>query len=461
MGWFDEFLREQVVGTAARGAGAAAEGIEEIKKRLRASSDAGFGMRERGNPGIGISNPFAGLNPGGSPQSGGFGGSGSSGSFGASQTPTNPNWKPTEFKTQNAPRFDGGGRRSFDAPTELSGRRESNPLDDIFARLGENFDFDGVRGAVDTSAFDDALAQRMALIDQAKGNANSNFSQSDANIKAMHDAFVNDTRAQSTAISDQYVKSGNDLKAIFGDTIQDNNAAAAESKRTQEEMLSRLGIAPAANQPDLVGEQYAKANTAAQQSQDARLTQNAEMGMIAQDRNENFAKAIGSEGLGRRTQLNQQLQDILGTLDMRGADYQDEAMSRKMDYQDNRTNQSYERFLQDRNFDFNQLQEQNSYNIGMESARGESEAKMAEAAAKGQEDNSVQGFDGLWGQTPDPVKKAILNVSQKVNIDQDPQKALKEIKRMSEKDPSINYDEVYRYMQKRATLGTTNKFAPQ
>lgn len=330
--------------------------------------------------------------------------------------------------------------------------------DPLWESLKENFDFNGARGGVDTSAFDEALKARMDLIAQAKSNANSNFATSDANLKGMHEAVVNDTRAQAPTIKAQYDQAGNDISKIFGNTINENNTEQSQLLKTKEEMLQRLGIAPAANQPDIVGQEFAKANSAAQNSRDTRLAENTSMGQTAQDRNNNFANSVNAEGVARRSTLNQQLQDILGNLDKSGADYQNDALTQKMNYQDKRVDQSYDNWLQNRGFDFNLLQEENANNRGIAADNAKIQLEREKANSDG---NSVQGFDGLWGQTPPAVKQAIMAVQSKVNIDREPDKAWRLIQDMADKDPSINKDEAYQYLQKRATLGTTNKFPVQ
>lgn len=430
MGMFDDWFRDQL----AKRLAAPVSAVEEMRKKMAASSEAGKKLGNGSTPVV--SNPFAGLNPGGSTQSG------PKGLSEPGLTRVNPSPQQQVPTFNNAPQLD-------------TNQDDLLNNDAIWDRLGQNFDFGGARNSVDTSDYDRAIQARMALIDQAKGNANSNFATSDANIKSMHDAVVNDTRAQAPNIQSSFDKSGETIKQIFGDTINQNNTQQAAQQSSREEMLQRLGIAPAAGAPDIVGEQFARSNAAANQSQDARLAENVSQGQVAQDRNNNFANAVNAEGVGRRSNLNLQLQDILGKLDSQGADYQNEAMNRKSDFANSQVDKSYERFLQDRNFDMSQLQERNNYNIGLEQARGKAAADSAK------NDSSVTGFDGLWGQTPDSVKKAVMGIQGKVNIDREPDKAWKEIQKLAQKDPSINLDEAYQYLQKRATLGTTNKFATQ
>lgn len=329
--------------------------------------------------------------------------------------------------------------------------------DAIWDRLNQNFSFD--RSSADTSAFDEALASRMALIEKAKGTTNSNFAQSDSNLKAMHDAFQQDTLSQRPDIAGQYDTSAGEIGKAFGDTVDSNRQQQGDYNKSREEMLQRLGIAPAAGQPDVVNEAFAKTIGKAQGGEDSRLAENSVNKTSALDRNTNFAQAIGAEGVNRRSNLNMQLQDILGKLEGQGADYQSQAAESKMNYVNGQEDKSYNRWLQDRNFDFNLLGEENNYNRGVASDQAKSEAEMAKMQMEGQKaGNQSAGFDGLWGGTPPEVQQSVLAAARKMDVNENVQKTYNYILK---NNANIDPDQLWNYLNKRDTLGNTTKFDVQ
>lgn len=349
---------------------------------------------------------------------------------------------------QATPEFDLSGSGNTDSGSDMAA--------EILARLGQNFSFD--RGGVDTSAFDEALAARMGVIDKAKGTANTNFAESDSNLEGMHNAFEKQVRGQAPALGKEFDNSASQISGAFDGTVQENRDDQANYNSSREEMLSRLGIAPAANQPDVVNEAFTKTMGRAQEGEDIRLAENAVNRTGALERNTGFADSIGAAGVERRSDLNSQLQDILGKLEGQGADYQAQAAEGKMNYLNGQEDKSYQRFLQDRNFDMGMLSEVNSNNRGIASDQAKADAEMRKLemeSANGS--NQVQGFDGLISQTPPAVQQAIMSMYSKMDIDAEPQKAYQ---RLAKEYPELA-PEFFKYFNKRATLGNTNKFDVQ
>jgi hypothetical protein len=195
--------------------------------------------------------------------------------------------------------------RYRDGPSEDEQRMEQlqGLLDREFQSTGE---YD--------SMVDEAYASALANIGKARGQANSNFQESDGRIASLTAGHVNEIQTKDRAAVE---KNGSDLQSAYKETygnarneIQGQQSAEMAAKT---EMLQRLG------------QQEAGIGTAGQSESEAltRLTQN-EAGAMQQaqgyqaadlTRNTEQAQSQASAGVERRSALNRDLQKILGTLD--------------------------------------------------------------------------------------------------------------------------------------------------
>lgn len=181
--------------------------------------------------------------------------------------------------------------------------------DRLRALLGREFNPTGENDAMIEQAYAGALAQ----IGQARGQANSNFQQSDSRIAGLTEGHVNSIKTDDrAAVSENADNLKNAYSQNYGaakETLQADQSAEFQAKA---EALSRLGISEAgmgaAGQTQSDAITRLTADEAGAQSQAdtykaADLTRNTEQ-----------AQSQASAGVERRSQLNNQLQKILGSL---------------------------------------------------------------------------------------------------------------------------------------------------
>jgi len=314
--------------------------------------------------------------------------------------------------------------------------QETDPMEDLWNLLNEKYS----GSPVDTSFLQEALNAQTGAIDNARNQAQENFRTSDSNLAGMHDAFRNDILAQAPKIQEQNQQYQTDLKGIFDNTLQENAQRQAANKAQDTEMLSRLGIAPAATQPDLVGQEIEQGNQRAVGSRDARLAESATIGNSELQRNTAAANSVGAAGVQRRSDLNMRLQEILGQLGGKEADVRSQfAQAQGQAGQENEQRQ-YERFLRDRDFNLDR------YGNEMENRLKASE-----------QDSTLQGFNGLQATTNPDVQRAIVDIiSTQPDLDiRNPNQVMIALRK---KYPHINPDEAFSYLAQYNNLGSTNKF---
>jgi hypothetical protein len=314
--------------------------------------------------------------------------------------------------------------------------QKTDPMEELWNLLNEQYS----GSPVDTSFMQDALNAQTGAIDNARNQAQENFRTSDSNLAGMHDAFRNDILAQAPKIQEQNQQYQTDLKGIFDNTLQENAQRQAANKAQDAEMFSRLGIAPAATQPDLVGQEIEQGNQRAVGSRDARLAESATIGNSELDRNTAAANSVGAAGVQRRSELNMRLQDILGQLGGKEADVRSQFAQAQGQAGQQNEQRAYDRFLRDRDFNLDR------YNSEMDSR----------LKASGQ-DSTLQGFNGLQATTNPEVQKAIVDViSTQPDLDiRNPNQVMIALRK---KYPHINPDEAFSYLAQYNNLGSTNKF---
>jgi hypothetical protein len=315
--------------------------------------------------------------------------------------------------------------------------QEEDPMKDLWNLLNEKYS----GSPVDTSFLQQALDAQTGAIDGARNQAQENFRTSDSNLAGMHDAFRNDILAQAPKIQEQNQKYQTDLSGIFDKTLQENAQRQALNKSQDAEMLARLGIAPAANQPDLVGQEIENGNQRAVGSRDARLAEAATIGNSEIERNTSAANAVGAAGVERRSDLNMRLQDILGQLSGKEADVRSQFAQSQSNAGKEAEQRAYERFISDRNWN------QDRYNQEIDNRM-----KAGQQQAQG-----LQGFNGLQATTNPEVQRAVVDViSSEPNLDlRNPNQVMIALRK---KYPHINPDEAFSYITQYNNLGSTNKF---
>ena len=222
-------------------------------------------------------------------------------------------------------------------------------MEQILDRLDDPYG--GFKGNVDTSALDAALRAQLGQIGQVRGRTNENFRTSDANILGMHEAARNEALTKGKA---SYQDIGNDqLAALRGtrtDAVGDLQRMKAEDNAKRMAMLKNLGIEAAAAEPT---------DTSALDSAIASITNRgaAEETNASEDvatnlaYNSQFADSLGQAGVQRRSELNQQLQSILGQLGQAEVEANQRYGLTKAEMIEQAKQQDYQNWQQNRQFD--------------------------------------------------------------------------------------------------------------
>jgi hypothetical protein len=341
----------------------------------------------------------------------------------------------------DAERDDAMARRMFNQG-EAPERSKSDELWDLL-----NEKYDGSPVGSDAAAFEQVLNQKLEAINGARGQAQENFGKSDANIAAMHDAFKNEVLGQSGALAERNKQYQGNVASIFDTALADNNARAQQNKAADEEMYRRLGIAPAAAGPDLVGQAIAEGNNRLEGSKSARMTEAAGLGQIDQQRNTGMANAIGNDGLARRSELNNRLQEILGELGNAESEARTSFIGSTNDAAKEAEQRQYERFIRDRDFNMDRYGQMNDANL---------------EAIKAQEKASEQGaggVDALVATTNPQVVQGVQDIMA-TERDVDLNNIADVVYRLRKKGLALNPTEVQVYLTKMKNLSKTNDVIP-
>lgn len=189
-------------------------------------------------------------------------------------------------------------------------------LEILMGKLGEQYEGPDP-SKMDFSSLDKALESRMGMLNGARDRIRGNFNESDANTAAMHNQFENQVRTDDAA---RYNQISDQQKANLNTSAQQGvgnlEAARAKAVAERQAMLQNLGIQEAggAQDPgvqalDRGTQMINERNTINQQLADNQRGTNLAY-------NNTVAQSIGQQGLARRSALQQQLQGLLGKVDM-------------------------------------------------------------------------------------------------------------------------------------------------
>lgn len=334
----------------------------------------------------------------------------------------------------------GGAFNRVAGPTEpINFAQQRDPLEDLYNLLNEKYS----GSPVDTSFLNGALDAQLGAVNDARNLAQENFRTSDSNLAGMHNAFRNDILAQAPKIQEQNKQYQTDLTSIFDRTLQENADRQATNKAQDAEMFARLGIAPAANQPDLVGQAIEQGNQRAVGSRDARLAEAATIGNSELERNTSAANAVGAAGTQRRSDLNMRLQEILGDLGGREAEIRGNFAQAQGQAAQEAEQRAYERFIADRNWNMDRYNQEMQYRLDNTA-----------------QDTTVSGFNGLQATTDPQVQRAVNDViATEPNLDiRNPNQVLIALRKKNPNMSPEGLDAALAYITNYNNLGSTNKF---
>lgn len=360
------------------------------------------------------------------------------------------------------------GQRGIGNETPFSGKFAMSPEEEILKQFEDLLSQQFERQQIDTSYLDNALQSKLGAINSAKDEANQFATTSGANLKNMYDAFQGNVRGRQADIQAGGDAAQSEVSSVFDQTIADSNARRDSGNAQREEMLQRLGIASAANAPDLANQAIEEGITNTQGSRDNRVSEIVGGTQRGIQNNEMFATALGAEGLQRQGDLSQQLQGILGGLrdSEVGArsDYANQMMGVQGDQQDRdyqqwlnkmaMGNDNLDRFInmndqsESRAFDANQQAQQQQADIYMEQIK---------AASKGASD--PQGYDGL-SQASNPQTQRIF--ADIISQDGADPKNISDLLQRFDKNPAywnaVTKDDFLKYITQYNQLGTQKTF---
>lgn len=196
-----------------------------------------------------------------------------------------------------------------------------SPLEILMERLSEPYSGGPDPSSMDFSSLDKALQTRLGALNGARDQMRGNFDKSYHNLQAMHDQFQHQVQTEDAArynqISDQQKGNLNaDTQAGIGSMEQARAKAVAE----RQAMLQNLGIQAAGGAED---QGVAALNNGIQVLNERNTTN---QNLADQQRGTNLAynntvaQSIGQQGVARRSALAQQLQGLLGKVDLAEAD---------------------------------------------------------------------------------------------------------------------------------------------
>jgi hypothetical protein len=185
---------------------------------------------------------------------------------------------------------------------------------------------------------DQARSAQLAAIADAENRTNQNFDQSDQAIGNIYAKGKQDTLADNQTLKDNNANLVGGLNNMYSGAVQGLQDDRHKEMQDQTEMLKSLGIQQAGMGD--AGQTQTKAIANASQNQQAAVDKAMQYG--GADLTANTARADGliSEGSARQAALRSQLSGVLGQLDSKKLDinnqYEQNAMqARNQSYQDN------------------------------------------------------------------------------------------------------------------------------
>lgn len=346
---------------------------------------------------------------------------------------------------------------SWDIGSDIHNKRESDMLgpvgeieeeesmtDKLMRLLDEKYSGSPVG---EDDILEKVLNSKLEAIEGARGQARSAFETSDKNVAGMHDAFRNEILGQAPALQQRNQEHQGNVASIFDQAIGQNDTRAAENKARDEEMFQRLGIAPAAAAPDLVGQAIAEGNNRLTGSKTSRLGEAATLGQVDLQRNTGMANAVGNDGLARRSELNSRLQEIMGDLGSAESEARTDILGRQNDQAKETEQRQYERFLTDRDFNMDRYGMMNDLN--------------AEAIKQQQKESEqgAEGIDALIATTNPQVVQGVQDIMA-TEQDVDMNNPADVLYRLRKKGLNLNPTEVQVYLTKMKNLSKTNNVVP-
>lgn len=198
---------------------------------------------------------------------------------------------------------------------------ERDPMQELMDSLSQKYSgtMPGYDDSEARAALSAALDSTLSGINGLRETTNRNFTESDFNLKDMHNAFQNDIATNGAAsfnqIADQHkgnITSNRDSSIDALTQIED------QSRAKRAAMLQSLGIQESA--PADTGNEISNVQNSivSRSNSDATSADNARQANLAY--NTGAAQSVGMQGMQRRAELQRQLGDAMGTINAKEMD---------------------------------------------------------------------------------------------------------------------------------------------
>lgn len=269
-------------------------------------------------------------------------------------------------------------------PMDGASSSQSSLFDELLGKITS--DWSGPdKSKIDYSPLDAALNARMGALNSVRDKSQQNFNTSDANLESMHRGFQNHIQTDGSQRFNNIADTQKQNLTASNDIAQNNlQKIKAEDMAKRQAMLQNLGIQAAGAQEDSSAQGLNQAIGSIESREQADVA-NAD-----QDRasnlayNQGIATSVGQQGVERRGDLAQQLQTILGRIDMAGADAQAENAQARYQLEQAEGGRQYDQWRDNKGF----MQD----TLGMLQQDAMEREKLAMQAPK---PNEVPGLAGL------------------------------------------------------------------
>lgn len=294
---------------------------------------------------------------------------------------------PSQYTPPKTPRY--ANKQQFDeanyrGPMEPAGSSQSSLFDELLGKITSEWSGPD-KSKIDYSPLDAALNARMGALNGLRDQSKQNFDQSDANLESMHRGFQNHISTEGANRYNSIADTQKQNLTASNDMAQNNlQKIKADDMAKRQAMLQNLGIEAAGAQED------SSANVLNQTIGSIESREQADLANADQDRasnlayNQGIATSVGQQGIERRGDLAQQLQAILGRVDMAQADAQAENAQQRFQLEQGAGDKQYQQWRDNKGF----MQD----TLGMLQDEAMEREKMA---MEGQDPREVSGFAGL------------------------------------------------------------------
>lgn len=249
-------------------------------------------------------------------------------------------------KYANKQLFDEANYRGPSGPQQP----QTSLFDELLGKVTS--DWSGIdKSKIDYSPLDQALNARLGALNGIRDKSNQNFEKSDVALEGMHRAQQNRMNTEGVSRYNNIADTQKQNLTASNDIAQNNLAQVkADDMAKRQAMLQNLGIQAAGAQED------SSAGVLNQTIGSIESREQADLVNADQDRASNLAynqgmvNSVGQQGVERRSDLAQQLQTILGRVDMAQADAQSENAQARYQLEQQEGARQYDQFQNQRGF---------------------------------------------------------------------------------------------------------------